>query len=97
MSKEKQYTNTEDNNVRHTNTQLKEIFCGTNGYLSSKRVLGAIVLLACLIVVIVSTHKEGITDNIKDLIEVLIITATTLLGITSVANIFCKNKTNTNE
>lgn len=78
---------------RHTNNQFKEIFCASNGYLSSKRVLGAIVLLGCLGVVIGEAIAEGITDNIKSLIEVLIITSTALLGITSVTNIWKQGKT----
>lgn len=77
---------------RHTKTQFKEIFCASNGYLSSKRVLGTIVLLGCLGIVIGEAITEGITDNIKSLIEVLIITSTTLLGITSVTNIWKQDK-----
>ena len=73
---------------RHTKTQFKEIFCAENGYLSSKRVLGAVVLISCLIVIIVACAREGMTDNIKDLFEWLIATSTALLGITSVTNIW---------
>jgi len=80
-------------NTRHQKTQFKEIFCAENGYLSSKRVLGAIVLLGCLTIVSIEAIKEGITTNIRDLIEVLIITATTLLGITSVTNAWKAKKT----
>lgn len=81
---------------RHTNHSWKEIFCASNGYLSSKRVLGAIVLLGCLGIVIAEACIEGITDNIKSLLEVLIITSTALLGITSVTGIW-KNKGNKTE
>ena len=77
---------------RHTKNQFKEIFCASNGYLSSKRVLGAIVLLGCLGVVIGEAIVEGITDNIKSLLEVLIITSTALLGITTVTNIWKQGK-----
>jgi len=76
---------------RHSKTQFKEIFCASNGYLSSKRVLGAIVLLGCLGIVIGEAIVEGVTDNIKSLIEVLIITSTALLGITSVTSIWKQN------
>ena len=69
---------------------LREIFSASSGYLSSKRILGAIVLLACLAIAVAQAIREGMTDNIKDLFEVLIITSTTLLGITSVTSI-CKN------
>lgn len=76
---------------RHTDNKISEIFCAENGYLSSKRVLGAVVLLSCLVLIIVEAIKEGITDNIKDLVEILIITSTALLGITSITGIW-KNK-----
>ena len=69
-------------------SNLKEIFSGSNGHLSSKRVLGGIVLITCLIAVVVQGAREGMTDNIKDLFEVLIITSTALLGITSVTSIW---------
>ncbi len=73
---------------------LREIFSASSGYLSSKRILGAIVLLACLIMVIVQAAREGVTDNIKSLFEWLIITSTALLGITSVTSIW-KGKSKT--
>ena len=51
------------------------------------------MLLACLTTAIAQAVKEGMTDNIKDLFEVLIITSTTLLGITSVTSIWKGRKT----
>lgn len=77
---------------RHTKTQFKEIFCASNGYLSSKRVLGALVLVTCLVFIVIQAVREGMTDNIKDLFEILIITSTALLGITSVTNIWKQGK-----
>lgn len=76
---------------------LKDILSGENGHLSSKRVLGAIVLLTCLICIIIQASKEGITDNLKDLFEWLIITSTALLGITSITGIWKNKKSNNNE
>lgn len=67
---------------------LKEIFSSDSGYLSSKRVLGGIVLISCLIFTIVQAVREGMTDNLKELFEWLIITSTALLGITSVTSIW---------
>lgn len=75
---------------------LKDILSGENGHLSSKRVLGAIVLLTCLICVVIQAAKEGVTDNITTLFEWLIVTSTTLLGITSVTSIW-KNKSKSDE
>ena len=71
---------------------LREIFSASSGYLSSKRILGAIVLLACLAIAVAQAIREGMTDNIKDLFEVLIITSTALLGITSVTSIWKNGK-----
>lgn len=67
---------------------LRETFSASSGHLSSKRILGGIVLISCLIFCIVQGAREGMTDNIKDLFEILIITSTTLLGITSVTSIW---------
>lgn len=74
---------------------FREIFSANSGYLSSKRILGAIVLLACLITIIVQSSREGVTNNIKDLFEILIITSTALLGITSVTSIWRGKKEKT--
>lgn len=76
---------------------LKELLSGDSGYLSSKRVLGAIVLLTCLICVVVQAAKEGVTDNITTLFEWLIVTSTTLLGLTSITSIWKNNKPHKNE
>lgn len=67
---------------------LRETFSASSGHLSSKRILGSIVLISCLIFCIVQGAREGMTDNIKDLFEIFIITSTTLLGITSVTSIW---------
>jgi hypothetical protein len=67
---------------------LRETFSASSGHLSSKRILGGIVLIACLVFCIVQGAREGMTDNIKDLFEILIITSTALLGITSVTSIW---------
>lgn len=78
----------EEKKTRKAKDDIKEIFCASNGHLSSKRILGSIVIIAVLVATIIESTKEGITDNIKDLYEVFIITGTSLLGITSVTNIF---------
>lgn len=67
---------------------LREIFSSASGHLSSKRILGGIVLLTCLVAVIVQACQEGITDNIKTLFEWFIATSTGLLGITSITGIW---------
>jgi hypothetical protein len=71
----------------------RETFSGPYGHLSSKRILGGIVLMVCLFFIVFQALQEGITDNIKELFEWLIITSTALLGITSVGGIM-KSKYN---
>ena len=72
---------------------LRETFSASSGHLSSKRILGGIVLISCLVFIIIQGAREGMTDNIKDLFEILIITSTALLGITSVTSIWKGGKT----
>lgn len=78
-------------------SMLKEIFSSDSGYLSSKRVLGSIVLISCLIFTIVQAVREGMTDNLKELFEWLIITSTALLGITSITGIWKGKKSKNDE
>lgn len=78
-------------------SMLKEIFSSDNGYLSSKRVLGGIVLMSCLVFTIVQAVREGMTDNLKELFEWLIITSTALLGINSVTSIWKTKKPKNDE
>jgi len=79
--------------AKNKQNAFRETFSASSGQLSSKRILGGLVLVVCLVFVIVQGVQEGVTDNIKDLLEIFIITSTTLLGITSVTNIW-KNKKN---
>lgn len=59
-----------------------------NGQPSSKRVLGCLMILVILGLLIAFTAGEGCTDNVKDIIELVIITAGALLGISSVTSIW---------
>jgi len=72
---------------------FRETFSASSGHLSSKRILGGIVLMTCLVFIVIQAIREGMTDNIKDLFEILIITSTALLGITSVTSIWKGGKT----
>lgn len=74
---------------------FRETFSASSGHLSSKRILGGIVLISCLVFCIVQGAREGMTDNIKDLFEILIVTSTALLGITSVTSIWKGGKQRT--
>lgn len=72
-----------------------------NGIPSSKRVLACIIILVVMFCTAFGCVKEGITEIIKSLLEVEIIVAGSLLGVTTVTNgvtsIFQKkNETNEN-
>ena len=68
-----------------------------NGIASSKRVLGGICLLVVLAAWVYVIIKEGLTENAKDLAEMMIGTAGLLLGISSVTSIWKENKNNDEE
>jgi len=63
---------------------------------SSKRVLGGLMIIVCLGLLISFSVTEGCTDNVKDLIELILILASSLLGISSITGIW-KNRGNTAE
>lgn len=71
---------------------IKEIF-SENGRGSSKRIVGAITYLFILFFTGWLVVHEGGTPIVENLITTLIISASALLGISSVTNIF-KNKNN---
>ncbi len=73
---------------------------------SSKRVLGAFMILVCLGLIVFlaimsaisATEPEGICpDNIKDLINLIMILASSLLGISSVTEIWKNRGSKTKE
>jgi hypothetical protein len=70
---------------------FKEIF-SENGRGSSKRIVGAIAYLVALFCVIWLTLHEGGTIVVEGLISTLIVSASALLGLTSIANIFKKKE-----
>ena len=69
---------------------FKEIMSGENGRLSSKRVMGVIVLAVCLICTIWLVYNEGGTQVVENLLQTLMIMAAALLGISSVTSIWKK-------
>ena len=69
---------------------FKEIISGENGRLSSKRVMGVIVLVVCLICTIWLVYNEGGTQVVENLLQTLMIMAAALLGISSVTSIWKK-------
>ena len=62
-----------------------------NGRGSSKRVLACLMITVILGVLIAFSVTEGCTDNVKDIIELVIITAGALLGVSSITSIWKGN------
>ena len=68
---------------------IREVF-SENGYGASKRVFGALGIIGALFVMVWLAVKEGGTDSVKDIVETIIISSISLLGISSVTGIFKK-------
>ena len=72
---------------------FKEVLIGAfseNGVGSGKRIIGAFIVLGVMFCTVWACIHEGMTDNIKSVVETEIVTAGALLGITSVTNIWKK-------
>lgn len=72
---------------------IKDILLGAfseNGIGSAKRIVGSFMILCVMFCTIWSCIKFGMIESVKSVIETEIITAGTLLGITSVTNIWRK-------
>ena len=69
---------------------MKEMISGDNGIVSSKRVMGVIVLTVCLGCTIWLVIQEGGTTVVENLLQTLMIMSAALLGISSVTSIWKK-------
>lgn len=67
-----------------------KVFCENGQYPSSKRVIGAFMIFVIMICTTISICKEGMTQYNKDIIEVEVITAGALLGVSTVTRIWNK-------
>lgn len=65
----------------------REIF-SENGIGSSKRIVGTLAMLVALGCIIYLTINEGCTSCVEGLLQVLIITSCSLLGLSSVTSIW---------
>lgn len=63
-----------------------------NGNGSSKRLVGSVAMLVALGCIIYLTITEGCTSCVEGLLQVLIITSCSLLGLSSVTSIFKSGK-----
>lgn len=73
----------------------REIF-SENGIGSSKRLVGSVSMLVVLGCIIYLTIKDGGTSVVEGLLQVLMITSCSLLGLSTVTNIWKGGKTSIN-
>lgn len=76
---------------------LKEMLSGSNGVVSSKRIIGALTMLVVLGCTIYMVVNEGCTQGVENIIQTLVISACGLLGITSIAGALKESKTTVND
>ena len=68
-------------------------FFSENGFGSSKRLVGSIAMLVALGCIVYLTITEGCTSCVEGLLQVLIITSCSLLGLSSVTSIWKGGRT----
>lgn len=71
---------------------FRQLVSGANGIISSKRVMGMLVLLVCLICIIYLVVTEGGTGVVENLLQTGMVMAASLLGISSVTGIWKGNQ-----
>ena len=73
-----------------TKSNFREMISGANGIISSKRVMGVVVLTVCMICTCWLVYAEGGTTVVENLLQTLMIMAAALLGISSITSIWKK-------
>ena len=74
--------------MKHNN--FREMISGSNGIISSKRVMGVVVLTVCMLCTCWLVWSEGGTAVVENLLQTLMIMAAALLGISSITSIWKK-------
>ena len=74
------------------NNNFREMISGENGIISSKRVMGVVVLAVCMICTCWLVYAEGGTTVVENLLQTLMIMAAALLGISSITGIWKKGE-----
>lgn len=74
------------------NNNFREMISGANGIISSKRVMGVVVLTVCMICTCWLVYAEGGTQVVENLLQTLMIMSAALLGISSITGIWKKGK-----
>ena len=72
-------------------------FFSENGIASSKRLIGGISMLVVLGCIIYLTITEGCTNCVEGLLQVVIITSCSLLGLSSVTSIWKNGRASINQ
>ena len=75
-----------------TKSNFREMISGENGVISSKRVMGVIVLVVCMICTCWLVWNEGGTAVVENLLQTLMVMAAALLGISSITGIWKKGE-----
>ena len=75
-----------------TKSNFREMISGENGVISSKRVMGVIVLVVCMICTCWLVWAEGGTQVVENLLQTLMVMAAALLGISSITGIWKKGE-----
>lgn len=77
-------------------SSMKKIICWIQEQLSDgleKTTVGTLTMFGCFLLIAYLTIKEGGSDTVNDLITTAMIVSSTLMGVTSIADIFKGNKT----
>ena len=74
------------------NNNFREMISGANGIISSKRVMGVVVLTVCMICTCWLVYAEGGTIVVENLLQTLMVMAAALLGISSITGIWKKGE-----
>lgn len=78
---------------------LKEFFIhvfSEDGIPSCKRIVGTFMIVVVMICTVLSIATSGMSTQIQSIVELEIITAGTLLGLSSVTRIWNKSKSSSN-
>lgn len=75
-----------------TKSNFREMISGSNGIISSKRVMGVAVLTVCMICTCWLVWSEGGTAVVENLLQTLMVMAAALLGISSITSIWKKGE-----
>lgn len=69
---------------------MREMLSGENKTLSSKRVMGSLVLGVCMYCIVYLVIKDGGTQIVENLLQTAMITGGGLLGVSTISNIWKK-------